>query len=256
MKAETSAVDIDRNKGDFSYKVDYKNDAGVGLNEGVVNYISDVKEDPDWVREFRLRSYKTFLEKPMPTHWASKDLEAIQFDKIRYYLSGGVQPKRNWEDVPEDVKRTFERLGIPEQEQGLDPAAAFDRDAEGRVGRKGDFLGPSPFDPNGETRGLDDDVVQGHRRGHADFRLPGKVEGSEVVVPLKKLALRGVDVHRLAVHLHSVVAGDRLARWRRIGRDTGEYGQANGGCRGANQPDDHLVDNDIELHVNSFRGHL
>ncbi len=53
----------------------------------------------------------------MPTHWASKDLEAIDFDKIRYYLSGGVQPKRSWEDVPEDVKRTFERLGIPEQER-------------------------------------------------------------------------------------------------------------------------------------------
>ena len=55
MKTENSAVDIDRNKGDFSYKVDYKNDAGVGLNEGVINYISDIKEDPDWVREFRLR---------------------------------------------------------------------------------------------------------------------------------------------------------------------------------------------------------
>ena len=53
----------------------------------------------------------------MPTHWASKDLEAIVFDNIRYYLSGGTQPKRSWEDVPDDVKRTFERLGIPEQER-------------------------------------------------------------------------------------------------------------------------------------------
>src|SRR5438477_347732 len=57
------------------------------------------------------------MSKPMPTHWASKDLEAIDFDKIRYYLSGGSQPKRSWEDVPDDVKRTFERLGIPEQER-------------------------------------------------------------------------------------------------------------------------------------------
>ena len=55
--------------------------------------------------------------KPLPTHWASKDLEAIDFDKIRYYLCGGEQPKRSWDDVPEDVKRTFERLGIPEQER-------------------------------------------------------------------------------------------------------------------------------------------
>src|ERR1700747_2593025 len=117
MKTDNSTVNIDRDIGDFHYKVDYKNDAGVGLNEGVVNYISDVKEDPDWVREFRLKALKTFLEKPLPTHWASKDLEAIDFDKIRYYLSGGVQPKRTWEDVPDDVKRTFERLGIPEQER-------------------------------------------------------------------------------------------------------------------------------------------
>ena len=53
----------------------------------------------------------------MPTHWASKDLEAIDFDKIRYYLADGEKPKRTWDDVPEDVKRTFERLGIPEQER-------------------------------------------------------------------------------------------------------------------------------------------
>src|SRR5688572_13621665 len=78
-----SAVDINRNIGDFSYDVAHAYDAGTGLSEKTVHYISDVKEDPDWVREFRLRGLKTFLEKPMPTHWASKDLEAIDFDKIR-----------------------------------------------------------------------------------------------------------------------------------------------------------------------------
>src|SRR3954468_23963364 len=100
MKTETkgtsgsdSAVDIDRNKGNFSYDVAHTYDAGTGLSEKTVHYISDVKEDPDWVREFRLKGLKTFLGKPLPTHWASKDLEASNFDKIRYYLSGGVQPK-------------------------------------------------------------------------------------------------------------------------------------------------------------------
>src|ERR1017187_6993898 len=117
MKTETSAVDINRNIGDFSYDVTHAYDAGTGLSEKTIHYISDVKQDPDWVREFRLKALKTFLEKPMPTHWASKDLEAIDFDKIRYYLSGGTQAKRTWEEVPEDVKRTFERLGIPEQER-------------------------------------------------------------------------------------------------------------------------------------------
>src|SRR3981189_1316569 len=117
MKTETSAVDINRNIGDFSYDVAHTYDAGTGLSEKTIQYISDVKEDPDWVREFRLKGLKTFLEKPMPTHWASKDLEAIDFDKIRYYLASGDAAKRTWEEVPEDIKRTFERLGIPEQER-------------------------------------------------------------------------------------------------------------------------------------------
>src|SRR5438132_1332275 len=117
MKTETKAVDINRNIGDFHYKVDYAKDAGSGLSEKTIHYISDAKEDPDWVREFRLRGLKTFLEKPLPTHWASKDLEAIDFDKIRYYLASGDAAKRTWEEVPEDIKRTFERLGIPEQER-------------------------------------------------------------------------------------------------------------------------------------------
>src|SRR6201981_1745441 len=117
MKTETSAVDINRSIGDFAYPEVHVRDAGAGLGEKTIHYISDVKEDPDWVREFRLKGLRTFLEKPLPTHWASKDLEAIDFDKIRYYLSDGVQPKRSWEDVPDDVKRTFERLGIPEQER-------------------------------------------------------------------------------------------------------------------------------------------
>src|SRR4026208_2482902 len=117
MKTETTAINIDRGKGDFSYPEAHVRDAGAGLSERTVRYISDVKEDPDWVREFRLRGLKTFLEKPLPTHWASKDLEAIDFDKIRYYLSPGTETKRSWEEVPDDIKRTFERLGIPEQER-------------------------------------------------------------------------------------------------------------------------------------------
>ena len=117
MKTETSAINIDRGKGDFSYPEAHVRDAGAGLSERTIHYIADVKEDPDWVRDFRLRALKTFWEKPLPTHWASKELEAIDFDKIRYYLSPGTETKRSWEEVPDDIKRTFERLGIPEQER-------------------------------------------------------------------------------------------------------------------------------------------
>ncbi len=115
--ATMQAVDIDRTAGDFSYPENHKFDAGVGLSEATIDYISDVKNDPDWVRDFRKRALKVFLDKPMPTNWATKDLENIDFSKIRYYLSSGSTPARSWDDVPEEMKLTFERLGIPEQER-------------------------------------------------------------------------------------------------------------------------------------------
>jgi len=104
-------------RGNFFYPESHKYDAGTGLSHATVDYICDVKDDPDWVREFRHRALDVFLKKPMPTHWATKDLENIHFDKIRYYLSDGALPKRSWDEVPDDVKKTFERLGIPEQER-------------------------------------------------------------------------------------------------------------------------------------------
>ena len=116
-ETEKPDLNLDRSVGDFSYDVQYQYDAGVGLTEATIDYICDVKNDPDWIREFRKDGLRKFLEKPMPTHWASKDLDNIVFDNIRYYLSQGTQPKRSWDDVPEEMKQTFERLGIPEQER-------------------------------------------------------------------------------------------------------------------------------------------
>ncbi len=117
MSASKAQIDIDRSVGDFHYKMDYAFDAGTGLTEKTIDYIVDVKGDPEWVRDFRKQALRVFHKKPMPTHWASKDLNTIVFDDIRYYLSQGTKPKRNWEDVPEEMKKTFERLGIPEQER-------------------------------------------------------------------------------------------------------------------------------------------
>ncbi|MFZ5806790.1 MAG: Fe-S cluster assembly protein SufB [Verrucomicrobiota bacterium] len=108
---------IDRDQGNFSYDVQYAYDAGAGLNEKTIQYICDAKKDPEWLREFRLKALKTFLEKPLPTHWASKDLETIDFNKIRYYLAAGQTPSRSWDDVPDAMKKTFERLGVPEKER-------------------------------------------------------------------------------------------------------------------------------------------
>ena len=110
-------LNIDRSIGDFRYDVAYEFDAGLGLTARTIDYICDVKKDPDWIRKFRQDALKKFESMPMPTHWATKDLENINFDKIRYYLSQGQKPKRTWDEVPDDIKQTFERLGIPEQER-------------------------------------------------------------------------------------------------------------------------------------------
>ena len=88
---------IDQSKGDFQYKVDYAFDAGVGLTEETVRYISSVKKEAPWILDFRLKALKKFKSMHMPTHWATKDLENINFDKIRYYLSQGQTPKRTWD---------------------------------------------------------------------------------------------------------------------------------------------------------------
>lgn len=114
---QAAALGIDQSLGDFTYDVKYDYDAGSGLNEQTVRYISGVKKEAPWLLDFRLRALKTFLAKPLPTHWATRDLENINFDKIRYYLAQGQKPKRTWDEVPADIKKTFERLGIPEQER-------------------------------------------------------------------------------------------------------------------------------------------
>ncbi len=114
---ENPTVGIDQTAGNFSYDVTYEFDAGSGLSEKTVEYISSVKKEAPWILEFRKKALQKFLSMPLPTHWATKDLENINFDKIRYYLSQGQKPKRTWDEVPEDIKNTFERLGIPEQER-------------------------------------------------------------------------------------------------------------------------------------------
>jgi len=114
---ELANIDIDRTRGDFRYDEKHAFDAGTGLTHDTIDYIVNVKGEPEWIRDWRHKALDIFLSKPMPTHWASKDLENIIFQDIRYYLSGGQKPSRSWEDVPADVKRTFERLGIPEQER-------------------------------------------------------------------------------------------------------------------------------------------
>jgi len=105
--------------GNFSFPESHKFDAGYGLTKDTLDYISKVKDEPAWVNEFRHKALKTFESKPMPTNWATRDLENIDFDAIRYYLSDGAKPKRSWDEVPPEVLETFDRLGVPEQERAF-----------------------------------------------------------------------------------------------------------------------------------------
>lgn len=86
-----------------------------GLSRRVVEEISAIKNEPEWMRQFRLRAYEIFLKKPMPT-WGA-DLSGVDFDRIVYYARPTDRPARSWDEVPEYIKRTFERLGIPEAER-------------------------------------------------------------------------------------------------------------------------------------------
>jgi Fe-S cluster assembly protein SufB len=86
-----------------------------GLDAEVVRGISQMKGEPAWMLEFRLKALETYRKKPLPT-WAG-DLSQIDFDDIYYYVKPTEQEAKSWEDVPADMKRTFDRLGIPEAEQ-------------------------------------------------------------------------------------------------------------------------------------------
>jgi Fe-S cluster assembly protein SufB len=86
-----------------------------GLSREVVEEISFMKGEPDWMRQFRLKSYDIFMKKPMP-NWGG-DLTTLDFDRIHYYLKPTEGQGRTWDDVPSDIKNTFDRLGIPEAER-------------------------------------------------------------------------------------------------------------------------------------------
>ncbi|RWZ54902.1 Fe-S cluster assembly protein SufB [Halobacillus fulvus] len=86
-----------------------------GLTKEVVEQISNYKEEPKWMLDFRLKSLEQFYKMPMP-QWGG-DLSELNFDDITYYVKPSERSERSWDEVPEEIKNTFDRLGIPEAEQ-------------------------------------------------------------------------------------------------------------------------------------------
>ncbi len=86
-----------------------------GLSEDVVREISRLKNEPEWMLKTRLKSLRMFEKKPMP--WWGADLSGIDFDNIKYFVRSTEKQAASWDDLPEDIKNTYDRLGIPEAEK-------------------------------------------------------------------------------------------------------------------------------------------
>ena len=115
MKEKTYVSDIDRSIYDV---IDEEKDAfrlESGLSEEVVKKISEEKNDPDWMRNFRLQSLKVYNEMPVPD-WGPS-IEGLNLDNIATYVRPNTKMANDWEHGPEDIKETFERLGIPQSER-------------------------------------------------------------------------------------------------------------------------------------------
>lgn len=112
----TEELNMDYSKYDFKDSTDlYVYTSKKGLSRGTVEEISRIKNEPEWMLDFRLRSYDIFMKKPMPV-WGG-DLSKINFQNIFYYTKASEKQSKSWDDVPDSVRKTFDKLGIPEAEK-------------------------------------------------------------------------------------------------------------------------------------------
>ena len=115
-RKKTYVADIERGVYDIKDEMHHRFTTGKGLTEEIVKKISDKKNEPKWMREFRLEALKVFNSKPMPT-WGA-DLLDLNINDIVHYLEPDAKiMSDNWDDVPDYIKATFDRLGIPEAEK-------------------------------------------------------------------------------------------------------------------------------------------
>ena len=114
--ATKQVLDIDYTKYNFhDTDENYEYKFPKGLTREVVEQISKIKNEPEWMLQFRLRSYEHYLKRPIPT-WGG-ELTTLNFDDMLYYASPTQKKSRSWDDVPSYIKDTFDKLGIPEAER-------------------------------------------------------------------------------------------------------------------------------------------
>jgi Fe-S cluster assembly protein SufB len=115
MTAAREIVTDQRDQFAFHDDIVYLQETKRGLTRETVEEISRFKEEPDWMLQYRLRAYDHFLKRPLPT-WGG-DLSKIDFGNIVYYRKPSEREEKSWDDVPDQIKATFEKLGIPEAER-------------------------------------------------------------------------------------------------------------------------------------------
>ena len=100
----------------YGFKTEHQNlkDTGKGISERIVREISEIKGEPKWMLDFRLKAYHSFMQKEMPT-WGP-ELSDVNFDDYTYYIKPSEKTENNWDEVPDEIKETFDKLGIPEAE--------------------------------------------------------------------------------------------------------------------------------------------
>ena len=114
-KVQGINADYEEKFGFHDPETGYAYKAPKGLSREIVEQISEYKDEPQWMRDFRLKSLEYFESRPTP-QWGG-DLDQIDFDDIHYFVRASERPERDWDEVPEDIKKTFDRLGIPEAER-------------------------------------------------------------------------------------------------------------------------------------------
>src|ERR687883_305681 len=117
--APKQELEFDYSKYGFRDEAHYTYKSEKGLNENVVRTLSRMKGEPEWMLKRRLKALDIYFQKPVPTtgNWANAKLAELDDQNIYYYVRPGEKPGRSWDEVPENIRRTFEKLGIPEAER-------------------------------------------------------------------------------------------------------------------------------------------
>jgi len=119
MTVTAQNLEFDYSKYGFRNEENYLFKAAKGLNEQVVRELSGMKGEPEWMLRRRLQALEIFNKKPVPLKgmWANEELAELNYDEIHYFVRAGEKPQSDWDAVPQEIKNTFEKLGIPEAER-------------------------------------------------------------------------------------------------------------------------------------------